>query len=220
VLQRSAERPVIPSTAHLAAIAASFSAQKLPGAILLLGDRDAQALGLAALRRHGVRNRVVGTSGLASRAFLTAFARAWDGESSMDAALNGTLVTAPLLFDTASEQAQRFRAAFLAAHGEVPDWQAALAHDGLRLLAQGLRDTVAAAGDDRALRDGLDSWLEAQALSEAGTGVDLATLRGPARLGPDGDAALPPLVGVYDGTNLVAALTQLSPIREEGCRTI
>ncbi|MBI1205752.1 MAG: ABC transporter substrate-binding protein [Azospirillum sp.] len=200
---------------RLAEITADIAGKKLIGAILVLGDPTASARVIAALRAADLRNRVVGPGTLATAAFLRAFEQVWHGKASLAAALNGTLTITPLLFDTAGELAEGFRNAFINRHRVPPDWVAASAFDAARLLVHALdTGTATAAGDAlplaeqrRRIRDRLVR-LDSRGESYQG-------LMGPVAFDARGVSAPTAQAGSFDGADLVAALTQLSAIREE-----
>ena len=194
------------------AIAREISDRKLGGTLLVLGGTRASAQVLATLRQHNIRNRVVGPRQMASSAFVSALRTAWAGEASVASILNGTMAVAPMLFDTAGERAQAFQASYFDAWNEKPDWPSAFAYDGARLLLEALgRPKIPDLSPEilrQMIRDGLK---EQEARNRT-----FDSLTGPLQLDRKGQAAAPPYIGLYDGNDLIAALTQLSPIREEG----
>ncbi|CAK0747989.1 branched-chain amino acid transport system substrate-binding protein [uncultured Gammaproteobacteria bacterium] len=205
-----------PQRERMAAIAAEAKDKKLIGVILVLGDPRASAHAVAALRKAEVRNRVVGPRVLASGAFAKALAESWQGPGSVGSGLNEILTTTPLLFDTAGELAQGFRNGYTKQHRSAPDWLAASAFDAARILIHSL---------GRPPRDGKTAATDTSAAQRLRLRDRLARLNGhndrfDGVLGPvafDGHWVSAPmvLVGSYAGADLVAALTQLSPIREE-----
>jgi ABC-type branched-subunit amino acid transport system substrate-binding protein/small-conductance mechanosensitive channel len=214
-----------PATAdtQLKAIAAEIKEKKLIGSFLVLADAAGSAKALAALRREGIANRVAGPRILATNAFQDALKAEWQVAGrpgtgrrpppSFASVLNGVVTTEPLLFDTAGELAQGFKAAYQKAHSTAPDWVAASAYDALRLLvyAHGKH----AVGDTEPPLD-VDRSQERERLAALnGSRTRLEGLFGPVAFDSRGVSAPQPLVGTYDGADLVAALTQLSPIREE-----
>lgn len=199
--------------AALRAVAREIADRQIAGAILVLGDPAFAAQAVAALGAAEVSNRVVGLRSLATQDFLAAAHAAWQGPGSLASALNGTMVATPLLFDTAGVEAQAFQAAFRAARGTTPDWLSVLGHDGARAIAQALAqlDTPAAA-EGRELRRAVRNALQSRNTAAA----SLPGLGGSVFFDERGSGALPVMVGTFDGETLVAAPTQLTPIREEG----
>ncbi|MBI1209637.1 MAG: ABC transporter substrate-binding protein [Azospirillum sp.] len=194
------------------AIAADIVEKKLIGVVLVLGDASADARIIAALRKAGVRNRVVGPGELATNAFTSAFRDAWSGKGSLAAALNGTLTITPLLFDTAGEMAENFRNAFVNRYRTPPDWVAAGAYDAGRMILHSLGPTPD--GGEPALSDQRRQVRDHLAHLGAG-GVAYHGLMGTVAFDKRGTSPPTAQAGSYDGEDLIAALTQLSPIREE-----
>jgi branched-chain amino acid transport system substrate-binding protein len=142
--------------AALKAAATDISDRKVAGTILVLGPQAFAARAIATLRGAEVPNRIIGTSTLATNAFRTSFQAAWAGHGAGDAAMNGTVVTLPVLFDTAGIAAQAFRDSVTAATGTAPDWPAVLAYDAASVLGAALSaETGALNGDPAALRERL-----------------------------------------------------------------
>ena len=195
---------------RLQAVADDIKDKKLTGAILVLGDAEGAAQVVATLRQAGVRNKVAGLRNLATAAFVSSLAAHWNVEASVPSALNGTIVTAPMLFDTAGELAQNFRHGYVTSYGDAPDWLAGYAYDGARLLVDAYRGLSAAARQSpgRPIRDHL------AAISKVTN--SFAGINGPLFFDAKGVSTQPAWVGQYDGTELISALIQLSPIREEG----
>jgi ABC-type branched-subunit amino acid transport system substrate-binding protein len=197
--------------------AAEINDKKIAGTILLLGPPRFVAASLWALRGANVPNRIVGTRSMATNEFQIALKSFSPDRDTTDAALNGAVVTTPLLFDTAGNAAQGFRDHLTALNGEVPDWAAVLAYDA----ASGFGRAVATLprprrGDPEQAPVQLREPIRAQFAGRNGPDRYFQGLAGPIFFERDGDASLPELVGTYNGSQLVAALTQLSPIREQG----
>lgn len=188
--------------------AADITSRHVAGSILVLGGQSFAAEAVGALRAGNVGNRIVGTRTLATNAFRHTLRTKWRAAGLVEAALNGAIVTVPALFDTAGSAAQAFRDDLAAASGETPDWTAVLAYDAAALIEASLKGTNAKA---RPLRSELRDRLAARdSMPRAHAGH-----AGAAFFGPSG-GALPDYVATYDGADLIAALTQLSPIREQG----
>lgn len=199
--------------AALRARATEIAEQKVAGAILVLGEPDFAAETVAALGAAETGNRVIGLRALATDAFLGRLRAAWRGPGSLGATLNGTLVTTPLLFDTAGVQAQAFQADFRTATGRAPDWVALLGHDAASVIGNALAAlSVPADASGTALRAALRDAL----LTHRSPETALPGLAGPLFFEERSGGALPTLVGSFDGQDLVAAQIQLSPIRDEG----
>ncbi|MGB0712476.1 MAG: ABC transporter substrate-binding protein [Gammaproteobacteria bacterium] len=204
-------------------IAAEVKARKLAGIIFVEGSSSQAAAFLVALRDAGVRNPVVGLAMQATNAFVFDVARrAAEGKTAADY-INGMLVTTPLLFDTATEVAQNFRNAFVERYRSSPDWPAAYAYDAARLLADTLtrhhrarvKADAAAAKQEQPVEvlrkvfwQRLAEMIEPE---RAYTGT-----AGQVYFTADGESAMPVQMGLYNGSSMISALTQLQPITEGG----
>ena len=201
-------------------VAQQINDGKLPGTIAIIADPTATARTLIHLRMSGVRNPIIGTRTMATNLFLETLRREWQGNTSIDGALNGALLTVPMLFDVSGEAAQSFRTAFITQFKHAPDWVAAYAHDAAHLIVRHLRTNIFTSGitDDK-LREILfhelaESWPESKATAAAKP--PLEGLNGPILVNARGRDIRPPWMGVYDGLTLISTMTQLVAIREEG----
>lgn len=124
---------------------------------------------------------------------------------------NGIYVSSPLLFDTANEAAQTFKGAYRQRFGAEPDWVAGFAHDSLKVVTDTLADKAIAGGTAnlaerrQRLRDAIAARMKPE------DGVKGVT--GTTTFGETGRAPTPVLMGIYNGENLISALTQLQPIQ-------
>ncbi|MGI9213852.1 MAG: ABC transporter substrate-binding protein [Methylococcaceae bacterium] len=186
--------------------------KKLIGYLLVVGDAKDSASIIAGLRGSNVKNRIIGLRNMATLAFRHHLEEAWKGDSSLSAMLTGTLLTTPLLFDTAGESAQRARSAYITAYGEAPDWVAIQAIDGISVLAHtltdlGLPEEESIVNQRQKLREQL---LEMDRLDKTRSGVN-----GPMALNPKRNSMPSVWIGNFDGKDLISGLTQLSPIDPE-----
>lgn len=200
--------------AGLKAAAQEIQEKKIAGTILILGPQSFAANAMLALRAGDVTNRIVGNRLLATNAFRQSLQAAWRQPSLVDGALNGALVTVPVLFDTAGVAAQAFRDGFVARTGHQPDWLSVLAYDAASFIGTSLaaKHGGAEAAGVSVRQSVLKEIIGANSAEHAFTG-----LAGPLFFDRKANTGvLPELVGTYDGRDLVSALTQLSPIREQG----
>jgi potassium-dependent mechanosensitive channel len=196
--------------ATIAPIIDTISQRKDLGVIFLAARPVHAAHWVAALRRAGVRNRIVGSDTMATHAFLATLQHHLS-PSEIAEQLNSTLLSTPMLFDTADASSQQFRNRYQQRYGHFPDWIAAHAYDAARLILDGI------------VRDN-PQGNRSQAENSTAIAADLATLnrQSSARHGVSGElwfnaqrlAQRVIQVGLYDGATLIAALTQLQPIRE------
>ncbi len=196
----------------------------------LKGYKDAGALFLAMnevdgarmiklIRDAGIRNVVIGPNYLSTQAFFDTIRELPGQSDDFGRYTNRMLVTAPLLFDTANETAQNFKNRYIEKYGESPDWVAAYAYDTAHMLVQGLQ-TVSqdeeAAGNLVATREGIKLDLAGRLRTEdAIQGVSGNTF-----FSREGEAQKPAFIGIYSGSDIVSALTQLQPIKPGGNRNL
>lgn len=202
----------------LAAIAADMDDKKLSGAVLVLAeDSRAAAKVVTALRAKGLRNPLIGSGLLATQAFREHFESEWKavGEpgGSARAALNGTLLTTPLLFDTSGETTQSFRSSFISRQGYGPDWVGAQAFDAMRMLVLGMAPPPGGQLPTPA-EQAAQLICRLEGMNRAETAFPAMT--GALFFNAQHQSGNLPLVGIYNGMDLISAMTQLSPIRDEG----
>ena len=195
----------------LAAQAKDIADKQVAGAIVVLGNPDFAAEAVAALGAAEVSNRIVGLRDLATNQFLTRLHQVWHGPGALGATLDNTLVTTPLLFDTAGVEAQAFQTSYRSAYHHTPDWVAVLGHDGARLVSQALAGTPLGASGAS-----LRTTLRTELLKHRSADGAFAGLASPIFFEARDGGPLPTLIGRYDGQEIVAAPTQLSPIRDDG----
>ncbi len=186
--------------------------KKDAGVIFLIADVKRSALFIQKAHDAGIRNDIVGTDIMASNQFMHTLQALLENGESIAPYTNNILVSTPLLFDTAGELTQQFRNQYLQKYGDYPDWAAAYAYDSARVLVQGLsqQDNMdghrSAMKNRQVIRDYLDS------LSHPGKSI----------AGVTGDIWFPRRskskktvrIGVYNGSSIVASLTQLQPLKE------
>ncbi|OAN47422.1 ABC transporter substrate-binding protein [Magnetospirillum moscoviense] len=179
------------------------------GALFLAADENSAPPVIAAFKAAGLRVVWFGPSRLAVSAFTRAFqSLAAKGESPGNFT-NGLYASSPLLFDTANEAAQNFKVAYGIRFGAEPDWVAAFSHDAIKMVAETakLRGIAGGEGDIGGKRARLAEAFLAQTPASGVRGVTGQMVFGESR------AASPPvLMGIYNGTTPISALTQLQPI--------
>ncbi|MBF0628469.1 MAG: ABC transporter substrate-binding protein [Magnetococcales bacterium] len=201
-------------TDDLKAVVAEVESKKLFGTFLVLGDARNGARMVSALRAGGIKQRIVGMRQLATKGFQEQFLTQWKGTGSAASALNGLLVTTPMLFDMAGERAQQFRHGYASRFEGWPDWVSAYAYEGAKLLVT--EAALALRQDPRLTLDDLHQQVRDRIAQHDSAEKGFAGVNGPLFFNAKGGATRLSMAGLYDGSNLVSALTQLSPIREEG----
>ena len=204
-------RWAVGSGEELSAQAKSIADKQVAGTILVLGDANFTAEAVAALGAAEAGNRIIGLRDMATNQFMTRLHEAWHGPGPMGATLNESLVTAPVLFDTAGVEAQAFQAAYRQTYRESPDWRAVIGNDAARLVSELLGGTpVNASGGE------LRKTLKAELQKRRSVETARPGLAGPIFFEKREGGPMQSLVGKYDGVNLVGAPVQLSPIRDDG----
>ncbi len=193
---------------RIAAIVEDLKPKLDVGTIFIAAEEAEAALVLKALRDAKVRNPVVGTSILATRAFQEALGG--DVET-IGGYTNGIVASTPLLFDTANEEAQDFNTRYQSKFGASSDWVAAFGFDAVNLVVEAFKLGERAENEDvveggrRMIREALATATSPE------TGI--RGISGIKTFSEAGDARTPVLMGRYDGRNMVSALTQLQPIK-------
>ena len=181
------------------------------GTLFLAMNEQHGARFLRMIRDAGIKNPVVAPNFMATAAFMKRLdALAANTDRDPATYTDKMLMAAPILFDTANELAQDFKTRYRAKFGEDPDWVAAYAYDAARLLVEAHRPLIKAGlTDDIKMRrmDLRDELLDHDAPEKAIDGVT-----GPTWFDGKGEAQKPVLIGVYNGRNIISALTQLQPI--------
>ncbi|CAK0752218.1 Leucine-binding protein domain-containing protein [Gammaproteobacteria bacterium] len=194
------------------ATARQLTEGKLPGTVLVIADPAMSARAVMGLRLQGVRNPIAGTRSLATDAFLETLKREWTGTASLESVVTGSLLTVPMLFDVSGQLAQDFRTNFITQFRHAPDWVAAYANDATRVVLKILQAESIAKTPSEVLRARVFEQLSKASASAS----NVEGLNGSITLNAQGREIRPPLLGTYDGIDLISTLTQLIPIREEG----
>lgn len=185
---------------------------KLPGTILVIADSAESARAVATLRAAGIRNPIAGTRSFATNSFLNVFRQEWQGTGSVESALTGNLLSAPMLYDVAGATAQNFNTDFLDRFHYTPDWISAYAHDATNFIVTTLQSQK---NSHHSLDDDIRDKLAARFIERTDKAAFIG-INGSLILDPKNRDIRPPLIGIYDGADLISALIQLVPIREEG----
>jgi ABC-type branched-subunit amino acid transport system substrate-binding protein/small-conductance mechanosensitive channel len=184
---------------------------KKDAGVLFLAMRDVEAAKLIKrMRDERVRNLLIAPNTLATDSFKNLLAAAPGTGADIAAYTNGMIVSAPLLFDTANEAASNFRSGYIAKFKPQPDWVAAYAYDSVGAVVAGLREGMKGGTEDPlALRGKVREYLE----SRKSANSIVQGISGGTYFDEKGLAQKPVLVGLYNGQNIISALTQLQPIK-------
>jgi potassium efflux system protein len=108
--------------------------------LLFLALHESEAAELVRrLRDAAADNLLMGPDTLASSSFTGRFSRLPQEQIKPGFYTNNIQVTAPINFDAASEEAQRFLHHYQQLYGHKPDWNAAFSHDTIKVLVEAIR---------------------------------------------------------------------------------
>ena len=206
--------PVVP---QMIKIVEELKGYKDAGALFLAVNEIDGARLIKLIRDAGIRNIIVGPNSLVTKAFSNKIEELPGKNLNFGHYTNRMMVTAPLLFDTANETAQNFKNSYIEKFGEDPDWVAAYAYDTAHMIVQALKTATA----DEEAADNLASVRESIKLDLAGrlrVEDSIPGVSGNTFFSEQGEAQKPAFIGVYSGTDVVSALTQLQPIKPGGNR--
>lgn len=180
--------------------------------VVFLATHAAQGVELVRLIRDTlIRNPIMVPDAFASRVFTEGFDHLPKEQRNPGHYTNGIHITSPMIFDTANEQAQRFREVYRERYGEDPDWVAAYAFDSALVLVEAIRATAAAdmaperlAEARRWIRDYLTGLTDPDRAVAGVTGFNY--------FDENGDAIKPITLGVFRQRNIISALTQVQPV--------
>lgn len=182
--------------------------------------KDAGAVFLAVRTEQGIRlvklikdilikNRLLAPDSFASKSFVDGFAEFRKEKKNPGFYSDGIYVATPLLYDTAGENAQKFRDRYREQYKEEPDWQAAFAFDSARLILESLNRAGMSSDTKKnrsAIRDCLASLDHSDKAVEGVTGLNYFTV--------DGDAVRPVSIGIYKNNEIIPAMTQIKPLMD------
>jgi len=126
------------------------------GAVFLAVDSVNAARLIKYIRDTGARNNLIGLASLATQSFnktLDGMIEDQSGEQSDAPAkapkskadyLDGLTLTSPLMFDTAGEDIQNFKNAYIDRFEESPDWMSAHAYSAASMLGESLKKILSA----------------------------------------------------------------------------
>nr|CRH05755.1 Conserved protein of unknown function. Containing MscS Mechanosensitive ion channel domain [Candidatus Magnetococcus massalia] len=199
---------------RLEEIATELKEKRDAGTVFIAMPAPRAAFLLKKMRDAKVRHPVIGIDALATDGFRDELARLPGSMPHVADYTNRLLLTAPLIFDTASEAAQDFLSNYKEAFRAKPDWVAAYAYEGSRVmlgaLAKGLKgrmsDDVGDIALDRRIVNYVFEYGGVQEILERGR------VTGPNIFARDEAVPKPISMGQYNGDSLVSALTQLQPI--------
>ena len=180
------------------------------GALFLAADEVSAPPVIAAFKAAGMRPVWFGPSSLSVNAFTDAFKSLAAKGEAPGYYTNGIYVSSPLLFDTANEAAQNFRVAYGAKFGVDPDWAATFAHDAVKLVTD-LAKTKGIKGGEKDI-EGKRKALDAALVATDLPATQVRGVTGPLGFNEQRFSNRPVLMGIFNGSTPISALTQLQPI--------
>ncbi len=180
------------------------------GTIFFAGDTFSAANFVVQVRDAGIKNLIVGTDVVATAGFRDAIESIVKDKDKVAGYTNGIVMSAPLLYDTAGEKAQQFKNRYMEKFGMPPDWIAGYAYDAAKMAFIGiLKDESEDKPSVEKCRSIIINYLSSLITPE--TAPDGVT--GKTWFSPQDRQRKPVQVGIYNGHNIIAAPTQLQPIK-------
>ncbi|MBF0379023.1 MAG: mechanosensitive ion channel [Desulfamplus sp.] len=180
------------------------------GTIFFAGDASSAANFVVKARDASIKNLIVGTDVIATAGFTDAILGLVKDKDKVAAYTDGIVMSSPLLYDTAGEEAQQFKNQYMEKFGTAPDWIAAYAYDAGKIAFRGvLRDSTEGKPSIEKCRSAIVNYLNSLITPEsANNGVT-----GKTWFSTTGKHQKSVQVGIYNGRNIIAAPTQLQPIK-------
>jgi potassium efflux system protein len=201
------------------------------GAILLATQASEGIPLVELIKDAGIQNRIISGSGFSEQTFVDGFKEFPKEKANPGHYTNDIYVATPLIFDTANEKAQNFKAEYQAKYQEFQedkkelqkeekekkekkelDWSAAYAYDSAMVLIEAIKRVnknlegtqLAIKADRQKIRDELAKFTIHEAV-EGTTGFNY--------FNKNRDAPKPVVIGVYKNKKIVSALTQFQVVR-------
>lgn len=180
------------------------------GTIFFAGDASSAANFVVQARDANIKNIIVGTNVIATTGFTQAIEGLIKDKDKVASYTDGIVMSAPLLYDTAGGEAQQFKNHYMEKYHTAPDWIAGYAYDAAKLAVQGiLKNNSEDKTSMATLRSALATYLHSLTTPESA--MDGAT--GKTWFSSTDKHHKPVQVGIYNGHNIIAAPTQLQPIK-------
>ncbi|MBF0469622.1 MAG: ABC transporter substrate-binding protein, partial [Desulfamplus sp.] len=182
------------------------------GTIFFAGDASSAANFVVQARNSGIKNLIIGTDVVATAGFTEAISEIIkDRDRDKIASYTDSIVmSAPLLYDTAGGDAQQFKNQYMEKYGTAPDWIAAYAYDAAKLAITGiLKDDSGQDPSTEAFRFAVNKYIGSMTTPEKA----LDGVTGKTWFSGTDKHQKPIQVGIYNGSNIIAAPTQLQPIK-------
>jgi branched-chain amino acid transport system substrate-binding protein len=185
---------------------------KSDAGVIFLATHAPEGVRLVKLMRDTlVRNTVIAPDAFASKTFSRGFDAYPKEKRSPGYYTNGIYVSTPLLFDTANQEAHKFRETYKDRYQEEADWHAVFAYDTAAVILEAIKHTnitgkkAHSDSERKQIRDYLANLTDIDESLEGLTGLNYFNEKG--------DSPKPITIGVYKNRNIISALIQLHPVR-------
>jgi len=199
-------------------IVKEFQAKNDSSGVIVLSVKAQEGIKIVKrLKDAGIENAVIGPASFSEASFLKGFQDFPKEQNEPGYYTDGIYVMTPLIFDTANQEAQRFREMYREQYWEEPDWSAAFAYDSAKILVkaiqegdiQGKPDTLR--DDRKKIRDYLANLTHAKNAVEGATGLNY--------FNASGDAKKPVTIGVFKRNKIISVMTQLRTTRHANTKS-
>ncbi len=196
----------------LSQIAGELKTNSAQAGIIFLATHAKEGVKLVKfIKDLGIRNQMIAADALASKTFLQGFKKDPKEHKNPGFYTDGLYVAAPLIFDSANEQAQYLKESYQTVYDEeVTDWQTAFAYDAVMMLIDALKKAdisgtkTAIVEDRQILRDYLAHLTNVDNAIEGVAGFNY--------FDEHGNAQKPIFMGIYKNGSLISALTQFQDV--------
>lgn len=181
------------------------------GALLLAMQASNGIQWVSMIKDAGLQNHILSGSGFSEQTFEHGFDNLPKEKANPGYYTNDIYVATPLIFDTASEQAQEFKEKYQARYQDEPDWSAAYAYDTAMVLIKAIEEAKITGtqeslqADREKIRAKLTSFTNIHDAVEGTTGFNY--------FNENRDGQKPVSMGVYKNKTFVSALTQFQVMR-------
>ena len=184
------------------------------GAILLATQGSEGVPLVKLIKDKNIQNYIISGSGFSAQAFKNGFDAFPREKANKGYYTNDIFVATPLIFDTANENAQEFKAKYIKKYGykeKDVDWSAAYAYDTAKVLVEAIKKAKitgtqeSIVTDRQKIRQTLAGFTNIHEAVEGATGFNY--------FDDQRDAQKPVTIGVYKNGEIVSALTQFQVMR-------
>ncbi len=191
-------------------IVTDLQLERAPG-VLFLAMHATEGIKLVkALKDAGYRHPILGPSSFASSVFIDGFKSFPKEQFQAGYYTEGVYVTSPLIFDTASEEAQKFSENYEETYKTEPAWHAAAGYDAAMVVINAIENAGISGEIDSLKSDQLKIRNYLANINSIDNAIKGIT--GFNYFDNQGNMQKPISVGVFRRNNIISALTQLRVI--------